>query len=93
MTVRELNEEQFNELKWKVFYEWEVAYEDDEVFIAFCKSLSEEELQTMNNAQSGDDVPDSIVLRLYDGVYFVEEDFWCSKGDDEDEKESQCDRY
>ena len=64
MTVKELNRDQINELKWAYFY-------------------SDDYDEKITNAAGlpvlfAGDIPDKIIFAIYDGVYFVNDDFSCS---------------
>lgn len=66
MTVRELNQEQLNELRWALWWD----------------SVADEEGSVQNISDffsSPDDIEDEIVYSHYDGINFVEDDFFCSK--------------
>lgn len=66
MTVMELNYDQLTELKQRMV--------DDEISETEGRSASYGELA---NAES---IPDEKVFERYDGVEFVEEDFFCTTG-------------
>lgn len=81
MTVKELNEEQLEQLKMRVFYEFDSA--DDFLLEHLADELLFEEYEILQTADCWTDIPNELIYKLYDGVYFIEEDF--CKGDDEDE--------
>lgn len=67
MTVRELNRDQLDELKWTYYYSDDydpkiVGYNGLPILFAA-------------------DIPDEIIFAVYDGIHFVPEDFGCSKED------------
>ena len=64
MTVRELNQEQLDELKWSYYYS---DYYD-------AKIVGENGLPIL----FAEDIPDKIIFSVYEGIYFVPEDFSCS---------------
>ena len=65
MTVRELNRDQLDELKWTY------CYSDD----YDPKIVGENGLPIL----FAGDIPDKIIFAVYDGIDFVEEDFFCGK--------------
>ncbi len=75
MSVRELNEEQLLQLKWTLFNDWDNA-DEYSIFYDNGDSLTQQEIEILDNACSGDEIPNEIVYKLYDGITFVEEDFW-----------------
>lgn len=70
MTVRELNREQLDELKNNLFWNLDGEQYGD---------LTEEEKEFILNAIHPNEIPDELVLKNYDGIYFVEDDFFCGK--------------
>lgn len=70
MTVRELNREQLDELKWAYYYSDD--YDP--------KIVGENGLPILFAA----DIPDKIIFAVYEGIIFVLDDFWCSQGDEEE---------
>lgn len=70
MTVRELNKAQLEELKNNLF--WNL---DGEQFV----DLTDEEMSSVLNATHPNEIPDELVFKNYDGIHFVEEDFFCGK--------------
>lgn len=71
MSVEELSQDQKYELKSKLFW----AGEDQE---HIHQSLRPEQIKALEEAQSPEEIPDEIVKELYQGVYFVTDDFFCS---------------
>ncbi len=65
MTVRELSRDQLNELKWAYYYSDD--YDP--------KIVGENGLPILFAA----DIPDEIIFAVYAGIYFVPDDFGCSK--------------
>lgn len=64
MTVKELNRDQLDELKWAYFYSDE--YDDEITTAAGLPVLF------------AGDIPDEIIYAHYSGVYFVNDDFSCT---------------
>lgn len=64
MTVRELNRDQLDELKWNYFYS---DYYDEKI-------VGENGLPIL----FAGDIPDKIIFAVYAGINFVPEDFSCS---------------
>lgn len=81
MNVKELNEKQLEQLKMKVFYDFDGA--DDFLLDHLADELYFEEYEILETADCWTDIPNEIIYKLYEDISFVEEDFW--KGDDEDE--------
>jgi hypothetical protein len=67
MTVRELNPEQLNELRWALWWDG-VADEDGSV-----KNID-------GFFSSPDAITDEVVYDHYDGINFVNDDFCCTAG-------------
>ena len=66
--VRELNKDELYELKCKIFYEEDLS-----------ETISDEEIIfELGHALLPDDISDETIYKLYSGVCFVEEDFWCN---------------
>ena len=65
MTVRELNQDQLDELKWNYYYS---DYYDEKI-------VSENGLPIL----FAGDIPDKIIFAVYAGIDFVPEDFSCNK--------------
>lgn len=63
MNVRELGEEQLSQLKWNLYYG------DESIEVPL------EIIDLIESYDYPDMIPDDIVYELYDGIYFVEEDF------------------
>ena len=62
MTVHELTQEQLDELK--------VAYITDQAILRG-------EFPAYSELAQSTEVPNDIIFDYYDGIYFVEEDFFC----------------
>lgn len=79
MNVRELSEDQLDELKFAYFYQLHDTGEADEVF--------PEDLHYPHQ------IPDDIIYNHYDGIDFVPDDFCCTcnSSDDEDGTEGETD--
>lgn len=65
MNVRELNYGELLQLKEELYYGTDILPE-----------MTEEQKKTCDEAACADDIPDELVFELYDGISFVEEDFW-----------------
>ena len=65
MTVRELNREQLDELKWAYYYD--DNYDE--------KIVGENGLPIL----FAGDIPDKIIFAVYHGIDFTEDDFFCGK--------------
>lgn len=72
--VGELTRDELNELKNKLFYGGE-----DTV------SLSAEDTAVIEAADNEDAIPDALVFKLYEGITFVADDFFCNSNEGEDE--------
>ena len=67
MKVTELNHDELYQLKQELYYMTDVL-----------PNLTAERLVTIKDAEYPEDIPDQIVYEAYDGIYFVEDDFWCN---------------
>lgn len=63
MHVTELNQDQFSQLKWNLFYG------DDSVDIPW------DMMDFIESCDYADMIPDKLVFEIYDGICFVEDDF------------------
>ena len=63
-TVTELTHDEINELKEAYFAE--LFYSDEDVL--------------GDDITCGDDIPDAVIFEHYNGIDFVEEDFFCNTG-------------
>jgi hypothetical protein len=70
MTVYELNRAQLDELKNNLY--WNL---DGEQY----GNLTDTEKALILNATYPDEIPDELVWKNYDGIHFVEDDFFCGK--------------
>lgn len=70
MTVRELNRKQLDELKNNLFWNLTGTEYGD---------ITDAEKEFILNASHPNDIPDELVFKNYDGIHFVEDDFFCSK--------------
>ena len=68
MTVRELTRAQLDELKNNLYWNLDGEQYGD---------LTEEEKNLILDASHPSDIPDELVFKNYDGIYFVEDDFFC----------------
>ena len=64
MTVRELNREQLDELRWSLYYDTDflVSMQNVDINITYISDIS-----------------DDMVKAQFDGIDFVEDDFFCGK--------------
>lgn len=69
MTVHELTRAQLDELKNNLY--WNLDGEQ------YCGDLTDEEKKFILDAFNPNDIPDELVFKNYDGIHFVEEDFFC----------------
>lgn len=60
MNVRELNQNQLNELKVRYIFEHDPN-------------------PSWGDVEFAKNVPNEVIFKEYDGIYFVEEDFFCSE--------------
>ena len=70
MTVRELNQEQLDELKNNLYWNLDGEQYGD---------ITDEEKQFILEALNPNDIPNELVFKNYDGINFVEDDFFCGK--------------
>lgn len=68
MTVRELSRAQLDELKNNLYWNLDGEQYGD---------LTDEEKKFILDTTHPNDIPDELVFKKYDGIYFVEEDFFC----------------
>lgn len=68
MTVRELTRAQLDELKNNLYWNLDGEQYGD---------LTDEEKNFILNASHPNDIPDELVFKNYDGIHFVEDDFFC----------------
>ena len=80
MTVRELNQEQLDELKNNLYWNLDGEQYGD---------ITDEEKKSILEASHPNDIPNELVLKNYDGITFVEDDFFCGKEEQECENMSQ----
>lgn len=71
MTVFELNENEFDELKYNLFYDYNNIVE-------FNYNLNDEEKEIVKCADYPVDIPNEIVYAVFGGISFVKEDFGCN---------------
>lgn len=77
MNVRELNRDQFDELKGNLYYQFRY---DTEVQNQLSDILTEREKAFLLHVNTCYwEIPDEMVVKVYDGIEFVEEDFFCRK--------------
>ena len=70
MTVRELNQEQLDELKNNLYWNLDGEQYGD---------ITDEEKKSILEASHPNDIPNELVFKNYDGIHFVEDDFFCGK--------------
>ena len=77
MNVRELNRGQFDELKSNLYYQFRY---DTEVQNQLSDILTEREKAFLLHVNTCYwEIPDEMVVKVYDGIEFVEDDFFCGK--------------
>lgn len=64
MNVKELNEQQLEQLKMDLFYNTD--QHDD---------LSNKDLRIIDNCTTWHEIPNKLIYKIFDGISFVEEDF------------------
>ena len=74
MNVRELDYGELLQLKEELCYGADILPE-----------MTEEQRKICDEAVCTDDIPDELVFELYDGIDFVEEDFWVNLPSCEDD--------
>jgi hypothetical protein len=68
-SVHELSAEELQELRSNYFH----------------RHLTDDEIEENDwSYESEEEIPMDIVIAYYEGTYFVEEDFWCNLGEDEE---------
>lgn len=72
MKVKELNKAQLEELKNNLY--WNL---DGEQY----GNITDEEKELIINATHPNEIPDELVLKNYNGIEFVADDFFCGKED------------
>lgn len=77
MTVQELNREQLNELRQSLYYSF--RYDDDQRSQFEGVFTEREQAFLLHINTCFWEIPDEMVIKAYDGIHFVEEEFWCSK--------------
>jgi hypothetical protein len=76
MNVKELNEQQIEELKIRTLFDFKNS--DDLSNEELKKYLTQEEYKTLENAKYWNDIPNNTIYKMYDDIYFVKEDFGCN---------------
>lgn len=77
MTVRELNRDQLDELKNDLYYQFRY---NTVVQSQLEDILTEREQSFLLHANTFYwEIPDEMVVKVYDGIEFVEDDFFCGK--------------
>lgn len=76
MTVQELNREQLNELRQSLYYLFRYDNEQQQQFKECFTERERAFLLHINTCFW--EIPDEMVIKAYDGIHFVEEDFSCS---------------
>ena len=74
MDVKELNQDQLDKLKYKVFY-----LNKNDVFYNMLMENWDDDIQLeYEKAQSLYDIRNKTIYKLFDGLIFVDDDFSCS---------------
>lgn len=68
-TVMETTEEEREQLKENLFWNGMDFFEE---------TLDDEDYNVLENIESSEDIPDYLVEKCFEGIYFVDEDFWCN---------------
>ena len=69
MTVKELNQEEKLQLKESLVYGADIL-----------PPITKEQQKIINSAFSTNDISDELVEQIFEGINFVEEDFFCNIG-------------
>ena len=77
MTVRELNHEQFDELKSKLYYQFRYDTDHRDEFKDIFTEREQAFLLHVNTCYW--EIPNEMVFKAYDGINFTEDDFFCGK--------------
>lgn len=77
MTVQELNRDQLDELRQSLYYLFRYDNEQQDQFRECFTEREQAFLLHINTCFW--EIPDEMVIKAYDGINFVPEDFWCSK--------------
>ena len=83
--IKECTNEELEQLKYSVFYDIEEDYMKE--------FLTDKQIETLNNCEYPEDIPFEILEAIYDGIDFVEDDFWCNTVEFQQEKESFNEEY
>ena len=78
MNVYELTQEQLNELKESLFYQFRDL--DDEQPFAVVDPVLQTFQPELKHATTPETIPDNIIFAIYDGINFVNDDFFCTAG-------------
>ena len=77
MNVKELNQEQLNELKYKVFY-----LNKNDIFYNMLMESWDDDIQIeYEKAQYPSYISNKTIYKLFGGIDFVDDDFSCSCGE------------
>lgn len=80
MTVRELNQDQIDELKHSLFYNFRY---DKSSRKELKKVLSKEDQKYLDDVNTCYwDIPNNLVYKTFDSITFVADDFFCSVDED-----------
>lgn len=71
-TVYDLSRDELNELKDSYFYQ--LLDNDDEVLFPV-KNGNKKDIENINCPE---EIPDSVIFEHYDGISFVDDDFFCN---------------
>ena len=78
MDVKELTQDQLNELKESLYYQ---IHDIDDETIAFAVIDSALPYTPETLPDYPDEIPDEIIFNVYAGISFVNDDFFCSMGE------------
>jgi hypothetical protein len=78
MTVYDLTRDQLDELKESLFYQF--LDDDDEQPFAIIDPILKKIAPDLLNADFPDEIPDNVIFQVYDGINFVNDDFFCTFG-------------
>lgn len=78
-TVYELNKNQLEELKHSLFYNFRYNEDERKELKEYLSKVEVEYLDNINLCFW--EIPDNIIYKVYDGINFTDNDFYCSCGD------------
>jgi hypothetical protein len=77
MTVIELNQEQLDELRHSLFYSFRYDEDRKKEYKQYLSKEDQKFLSDVNTCYWH--IPDNLLFKVYDGINFTEDDFFCSK--------------